>query len=100
MNHRDNRTVAGATRLLLAAALALAACLAHAKDPSYVGAVHTVGTDAVGTVARGSVFLDANRNSRPDAGERGIVGVLVSNGREVVASGAGGRYEIPPPTTT
>ena len=95
MRQTDKRAGAGAARLLLAAALALLACLAHAKDPGYRGTVHTVGTNAVGTVARGTVFLDANRNSRLDAGERGIAGVLVSNGREVVASGADGRYEIP-----
>ena len=95
MKQNDKPTASGATRLLLAAALALAACLAHAKDPSYVGSVHTVGTDAAGTVARGTVFLDANRNSRLDAGERGVADVPVSNGREVVVSGADGRYEVP-----
>ena len=95
MRQSDQPTAPGAARLLLAAALALGACLAHAKDPSYVGSVHTVGTDAAGTVASGTVFLDANRNSRLDTGERGIADVPVSNGREVVVSGADGRYEIP-----
>ncbi len=75
MRQSDQPTAPGAARLLLTAALALGACLAHAKDPSYVGSVHTVGTDAVGAVARGTVFLDANRNSRLDTGERGIADV-------------------------
>ena len=95
MRQSDKWTGRRASKLLLAAALGLAACLAHAKDPSYVGSVHTVGTDAVATAARGTVFLDANRNSRLDAGERGVADVLVSNGRDVVVSGADGRYEIP-----
>ena len=85
----------GRARMMLALLLAALAGNAFARDPAYVGRVHTAGTGADGAVARGTVFLDANRNSRLDAGERGIAGVLVSNGREVVASGAGGRYELP-----
>ena len=49
----------------------------------------------MGTVARGTVFLDANRNTRLDAGEPGVDGMPVSNGREVVVSGADGRYDMP-----
>ena len=78
MRQSDKRTGGRGSKLLLAAVLALAACLAHAKDPTYVGSVHTVGTDAAATVARGTVFLDANHNSRLDAGERGVDDVLVS----------------------
>jgi len=43
----------------------------------------------------GIVFEDANRNGRRDAGERGLSGVAVSNQREVVQTGADGRYSIP-----
>ncbi len=85
----------GRARSMLPLLLAALAGHAFAKDPGYVGSVHTVGTSADGAVARGTVFLDANRNRRLDAGDRGIAGVLVSNGREVVASGADGRYELP-----
>lgn len=47
------------------------------------------------TTVRGSVFDDRNRNGRLDAGERGVAGVKVSNGREVVKTGADGRYALP-----
>ena len=82
MRQSDKRSGAGMARRLLPAALALLlACLAHAKDPAYRGTAHTAGSDATGTAARGTVFLDANRNSMLDAGEPGIAGVLVSNAR-------------------
>ena len=45
--------------------------------------------------ARGTVFLDENRNSVLDEGEAGVPGVLVSNGREVVATSEDGGYELP-----
>ena len=69
--------------------------VAHAKDPSYVGSVHVVRGNAVSDIARGTVFLDANRDSRLDPGERGIPGVMVSNGREVVVTDAEGAYVLP-----
>jgi hypothetical protein len=45
--------------------------------------------------ARGSVFLDANRNGVRDQGETGIADVCVSNGREVVRTGPDGRWSLP-----
>lgn len=48
-----------------------------------------------GAVVRGVVFEDANRNGILDPGEKGIPQVCVSNGREVVATDAEGRYELP-----
>jgi len=45
--------------------------------------------------ARGVVYLDANRNQARDAGEPGLEGISVSNGRNVVQTGAEGRYELP-----
>lgn len=45
--------------------------------------------------ARGAVFKDFNRNSRRDAGEAGVPGVKVSNGREVVLTGEDGKYSLP-----
>jgi 3',5'-cyclic AMP phosphodiesterase CpdA len=44
--------------------------------------------------AKGTVFEDANGNSKFDAGEKGVPGVLVSNQREVVQTDAAGKYEI------
>lgn len=80
------------TALLSAAVFALPAL---AKDATYIGQVHTVGEAEDSTIATGTVFLDANRNAMLDAGEAGIEGVMVSNGREVVMTDADGVYEIP-----
>lgn len=46
-------------------------------------------------VVKGTVFQDINRNGKKDRSEKGIAGVAVSNGREVVQTGADGRYELP-----
>ncbi|PIE23007.1 MAG: metallophosphoesterase [Planctomycetota bacterium] len=46
-------------------------------------------------MARGTVYHDKNGNEVRDAHEPGIAGVKVSNGREVVATGADGRWELP-----
>jgi hypothetical protein len=46
-------------------------------------------------VARGYVFHDENGNGVFDDAEPGIEGVHVSNGREVVATDAGGQYALP-----
>lgn len=45
-------------------------------------------------LARGRVFLDANGNGRQDAGEAGVPGVKLSNGRELALTDARGRYRI------
>jgi len=44
--------------------------------------------------ATGVVFEDTNANGTRDAGERGVAGVAVSNGRDVVVTDSEGRYEI------
>ncbi|MEJ6395445.1 calcineurin-like phosphoesterase family protein [Gymnodinialimonas sp. 2305UL16-5] len=80
--------------LMIAAGL-LAATSAYGKDPSYIGTIETVAGEATDDMARGTVFLDANRNSVFDAEETGIAGVMVSNGREVVVTGEDGSYELP-----
>ncbi len=48
-------------------------------------------------VARGTVYLDANKNGVRDRGERGIGGVSVSNGLDVVQTDRAGNYRIPAP---
>ncbi|MEL6294029.1 MAG: calcineurin-like phosphoesterase family protein [Pseudomonadota bacterium] len=83
-------------KLLLTTALSLLAGTAMAKDPSYIGSVEVIrGSGDGADTARGTVFRDANRNSRLDAGEEGIGGVQVSNGREVVLTNDDGTYELP-----
>lgn len=46
------------------------------------------------TLAKGTVYLDANANGRRDGGERGIAGVKLSNGRDITVTDADGRYRI------
>jgi 3',5'-cyclic AMP phosphodiesterase CpdA len=48
---------------------------------------------AAGPVA-GVVFADANANGRRDAGEPGLAGVVVSDGRALAASGPDGAYRL------
>lgn len=47
-------------------------------------------------VLEGRVFLDADRDSSSDGGrDRGVAGVQVSNGRDVVTTDRKGRYRLP-----
>lgn len=66
-------------------------------DPTgYVGDVQVVRNGeppADGTV-RGVVFDDRNQDSRKQRYERGLKGVAVSNGRDVVRTDQHGRYEL------
>jgi hypothetical protein len=79
---------------------------ASAASLGAIGLSAIAGADAAGTgrrsaggnaadYARGIVFADENGNGRRDTGDRGIPGVLVSNGRDVVKTDSDGRYEIP-----
>lgn len=45
-------------------------------------------------IARGTVFVDRNRDGTHDAGEPGLPGVRVSQGRDIVFTDAAGHYEI------
>jgi hypothetical protein len=53
------------------------------------------GVTAAEATATGVVFHDANENRKYDQGERLLEGIKVSNGREIVKTGAEGRYEVP-----
>ncbi|ATY34009.1 metallophosphoesterase [Sphingomonas psychrotolerans] len=65
-------------------------------DPPYFASIEVVpGSAARADRVRGIVFDDANRNGVLNAGERGLPGVKVSNGREVVKTGADGGYALP-----
>ena len=72
------------------AALFAAEVMAHGSHPGQPsqGAVNTSG------VAQGFVFLDRNGNGRKERRERGIPGVSVSNGQDVVVTDRHGYYEI------
>lgn len=58
------------------------------------GFSHEVNEDGE-EVLEGTVFIDRNQNSRQDRNERGLRGVTVSNGRDVVTTDRQGRYSIP-----
>lgn len=57
--------------------------------------VALAGTATAQDQATGIVFLDTNTNGERDAGERGIEGVAVTNGLDVVRTDAEGRYALP-----
>lgn len=74
----------------------------HLNDKGYAiwnGVLRTVLDRAKAiageAVAQGTVFHDANGNSRLDAGEPPVANVRVSNGREIVATDAAGKYALP-----
>jgi len=56
--------------------------------------VISVNAQAQSQSAQGLVFDDKNRNGQLDAGEPGVPGVSVSNGIDVVHTGADGSYSI------
>ncbi len=69
--------------------LALGACL-------FVSSALVLGAaPARAETARGVVFEDRDADGLRDPGERGVPGVRVSNGRDVVLSDAQGRYALP-----
>jgi hypothetical protein len=47
------------------------------------------------TIAKGYVYADSNKNNKRDKKEKGIPGVAVSNGIQVVQTNSSGYYEIP-----
>lgn len=61
--------------------------------PGHVQVVRGKASDP--EVLKGFVFVDADKDSVKDAGEKGIAGVAVSNGRDVVRTGQDGSYALP-----
>lgn len=58
-----------------------------------IGAATSV--QAQGSTVSGIVFEDRSGSGRRQAGDPGLPGVMVSNGREVVKTDASGRYTLP-----
>jgi hypothetical protein len=94
---RTARRVAGAAALALGLVAGAAATGGEDGGPR-AGGIHVVPA-ADGAPARdmvsGRVFEDADGDGAPGEGEAGLEGVLVTNGREVVATGADGGYALP-----
>ena len=82
-------------RDLMAAAAALAAALpvrtVRAEEQAAPPAREKTGPKIV----QGTVFESRSGGRERQAGDPGIKGVLVSNGREVVRTGSDGRYTLP-----
>jgi hypothetical protein len=65
-------------------------------ETAYRGGVDVVeGPDEDQQTLDGTVFADKDRDSVQDVNEQGLVGVTVSNGRDVTTTDAHGRYELP-----
>src|SRR5688572_18122246 len=91
-----------ALSLVALASLWLDPNLVHAHEghghPGTHAPAAPAGTEQTpGDRARGTVFLDQNGNGRLDRSERGIAGVSVSNGLDVVQTDARGQYALPLP---
>lgn len=75
------------TSLALVLAISLNAATVRSHEPPQV--------DAAKQLASGIVFADTNGNGVRDAGENGLAGMKVSNGREIVQTDSTGKYSIP-----
>jgi len=114
MNPRSIRqacAVAGTASLVGLVLVAPGAVAAPSSDPTttapsaaaqrsqaglYTGHVEVVrGAAADPEVLTGTVFHDKDQDSTQDKGERGVAGVQVSNGRDVVTTDGTGRYSVP-----
>lgn len=60
----------------------------------FLGALMVTGSLAQ-NFATGFVYEDLNRNGKKERREKGIAGVAVSNGRDVVLTGSKGEYSLP-----
>lgn len=66
------------------------------EKSAYRGAVDVVpGPDEDQESIDGVVFVDRDKDSEQDRGERGLAGVTVTNGRDVTTTDRRGRYELP-----
>ena len=90
MNPFDRRTfLRGASALAGTALLPVLPRLAQAQTAQAQAAPLPT------QIARGVVYLDADGNGRRAANAPGLPGVYVSNGRDIVATDAQGRYQLP-----
>lgn len=81
-----------ATGVILSVSFVLTA---NSKVPDYIGTVETSQELSLDSTARGTVFVDTNRNSSLDEDEAGLAGVTVSNGLEVTITDKNGFYQLP-----
>lgn len=60
-----------------------------------MAATNVAAADVPGSQFLGTVYQDGNGNGQREAGERGIAGIKVSNGREIAVTDTQGRYRLP-----
>ena len=82
-------------RELIAAATTLAAAFPARSVPADEHAAPLAEGGTSPKIVKGTVFETRSGAKERQAGDPGIGGVLVSNGREVVRTGADGRYSLP-----
>ncbi|WP_300553332.1 calcineurin-like phosphoesterase family protein [Maricaulis sp.] len=71
---------------------------AQAQEEAYLADIEVIPAEPgaqVRETVTGRVFNDRNRDGVHQRRERGVAGVMVSNGREVVTTDRQGRYELP-----
>ncbi len=65
------------------------------KSSLIIGGILFAMTVQAQSTVSGYVYEDANRNGKKERREKGIAGVAVSNGQEVVLTGEDGKYKLP-----
>ena len=78
----------------LAALLVLFAVNGAAGHEGHVHKKQVSSGEQKTQVAKGIVFDDANANRKRDAGEKGIAGIRVSNGSDIVVTDDAGAYQL------
>ncbi len=94
MFSEPNRLIMKPYGLLIGLLLVVVACSTK-DDKSRYNLPHSLEAGPGEELASGCVFHDKNGNRMKDDGERGISGVLVSNGTKLVQTDANGDYAIP-----
>jgi len=81
--------------LLLLSMILLAAACSNREDKQKALLPHSIKAGPDQKQAKGYVFNDINENRIMDDAEKGIAGVAVSNGIDIVQTNQSGGYEIP-----
>lgn len=81
--------------LLLIFAFSIILSCNYAEETYTLNLPFNIPVDEGETLAKGYVFHDVNKNGIKDKSEKGIPGVIVSNGTDLVQTNAVGKWEIP-----
>lgn len=81
--------------IALSLVIILLACSSNFETSSLFELPNTIEAGANEELAHGIVFHDENENNLKEESEKGISGVLVSNGVQIVQTDHDGKYSIP-----